>query len=83
MWDGSHNHQASINGRHKSVFFYVFYKSPKCQRRAASSEIIKLDRALTLNSSSLKQNLVISVCFNYAQVLPKLWIFIIHIIVKS
>ena len=57
------------------VLFYVFYKSPKCQRRVASSEIIKLDRVLTLNSSSLKQNLVISVCFNYVQVLPIFWIF--------
>ena len=58
------------HGRHKSVFCFILQIS-KFQRRAASSEIIKLNRVLTLNSSSLKQNPVISVCFNYAQVLGK------------
>ena len=63
-----------IHGRYKSVFLCILQIS-KFQRRAVSSEIIKLDRVLTLNSSSLKQNLVISVCFNYAQVLPKFCTF--------
>ena len=64
-----------IHGHYKSVFFLCILQISKFQRRAVSSEIIKLDRVLTLNSSSLKQNLVISVCFNYAQVLPKFCTF--------
>ena len=63
-----------IHGRYKSVFF-MYITNFQISKRAVSSEIIKLDRVLTLNSSSLKQNLVISVCFNYAQVLPKFCTF--------
>ena len=65
------------------VFFLCILQISKFQRRAVSSEIIKLDRVLTLNSSSLKQNLVISVCFNYAQVLPKFCTFRYYLNVQN